>query len=57
MFPLQAFEGGPPWSLSVEVYRQLLGGEFDEVLLRDVGEGRVVGGRKGEMLGVWRKRR
>ncbi|KAI8848567.1 S-adenosyl-L-methionine-dependent methyltransferase, partial [Chytridium lagenaria] len=54
MFPLRADdEQGPPYALSVEIYKELLSSEFEEVYIRDLKEDEAVskdrkhlGGRK-----------
>ncbi|KAJ8655314.1 hypothetical protein O0I10_009003 [Lichtheimia ornata] len=54
MFPLEEKEGGPPFGLSVDVYNELLGPNFDNIYLVDAKghESRI--GR--EKMSVWRRK-
>ncbi|KAJ3019286.1 hypothetical protein HKX48_002231 [Thoreauomyces humboldtii] len=58
MFPLSDHEGGPPWALSIEVYRELLGETFEEEFVEEVGRTfkKRANSPYGEKLSLWRRR-
>lgn len=57
MFPLNGKDGGPPYSLSEEIYHQLLDGKWELMWSEDVPqEERRPGMLGGEKLAVWRLR-
>ncbi|GFZ44600.1 hypothetical protein JCM24511_02324 [Saitozyma sp. JCM 24511] len=58
MFPLDDVASGPPWSLSMEAYHELLDGEWELVHLGEIRPewGTRIGERRGDMIGVWKRR-
>jgi hypothetical protein len=58
MFPLDGVASGPPWSLSLEAYHELLDGGWELVHLGEIRPewGTRIGERKGDMIGVWKRR-
>jgi hypothetical protein len=60
MFPLNNHEDGPPWALSVEIYRDLLSDAFELVLQRELEpiekfQKRLESEHK-EMVSVWKRK-
>jgi hypothetical protein len=57
MYPLGDHEDGPPWALSVEIYRELLSMNFGEVFIRDLNPSETfqkrLDGPHGEKIGKW----
>lgn len=56
MFPLAEFEGGPPYSLSSQVYEQLLKDKFELVHGPVVSEATVPNRAGREMIAAWRRK-
>lgn len=58
MYPLNGGPGGPPYSLTEEVYHKLLNPEWEVIWEEEIPEGerRKDAPPGGEKLAVWRRR-
>ncbi len=54
--PLDKHEGGPPWSLSSELYEELLSPYFDNIWLKKPNKGFDLELAKHDVMSVWRKK-
>ncbi|KAI9089447.1 S-adenosylmethionine: halide ion methyltransferase [Phlyctochytrium arcticum] len=58
MYPLSDHEGGPPYALSEQIYRDLLGPHFEEIFVEEIYNTFETRQRQeyGERLSLWRRR-
>jgi hypothetical protein len=54
MFPISTHEGGPPFAVSPELYRSLLGDQFEEIEISDCASFPAREGQ--EKLGIWKRK-